>query len=451
MLVDVFLGAFAEAGEVVGTCDQAGEGIAEIGDQLFARGHGNGESGAFGNEFAGAAVIDDEGHKPEGHGFQDDPTAELAHGGEGEDLRTAEAIGHLRMIHPAGEFDLVGDAAVDGQLFQAGEFGAVADDVEGEAAFAAEGGGGFEEHVHALEGNEASYEGGAGGCRWRGRCPAREAIGVDGVLRDVDGLGMVLFREFTEGGAGGDEDGAGVASGGMEPRKRLVDVAEGVQPLTFRGPQFRVFLGPGNAAVERSQHEGNVQAGAAAGQRAGNDGRQRRDAVDEVELASGQACLELLPQPTFEDGIDEGGEGGIGGPTKGVAAAEHGADLPRAVLPEAVVDHFEVDAFAGAVGEAVLAIAFFGGEDGLADGGKGAAEGPADQGDGKALGVGSLGHEEDTRRTVVRHGAIGGWGFSGWGMWDSPDREDRDLPCGRFRCGRGCRRGSSRRKGFLSG
>src|SRR5262249_26234223 len=162
------------------------------------------------------------------------------------------------------------------------------DDLEAQPSRAGEGGRGLDELVHALDGHEPAREGDA-----QGQAPAllglaAEALGVDGVLRDVDRLAAVARLYLRPGVARADDDRGGVFPRAAVARQPSVGAAHEAQPFTLRPANVAEAARPGQPSVQRAEDEGNARLPAAARDRAGGRGAQGRETVHEIELASSE-------------------------------------------------------------------------------------------------------------------------------------------------------------------
>ena len=116
--------------------------------------------------------------------------------------------------------------------------------------------------------------------------------------------------------------------------------------------------------------------------------------MDEVELARFQTRFEVLPKSAFEEGIGEVREDGVEGPTEGVFAGKKLGGSPGEALGAAGVDGGEVAAFDEARAEEIVAVAGFGDDVGIGDGGDGLDGGPADEGGAGEGWIGAFGDKE---------------------------------------------------------
>lgn len=270
---DVVLGGAALLRERGGIGSEGGEESAEVGDDLFAAVKRKDVAGAGGDEFGRAAVVEDDGGQAEGHGFEHDAAAELAQAGEDEDIALLEAGLELVVVHPAVEADGGLDLELVDEGLEARALGAVADEIELKLAGAEEGGGGFEQQVHAFESHEAADEGGAEGAGGARRPGSKgEAGGVDGVFGEEDRLGVEMGRQFPQGGAGGGDEGCGVAAGAAEAGKEVIEAAEAAGGIFFLTTDVIETLGPRDTAVERAEHERDADAFELGSERAGGGG-----------------------------------------------------------------------------------------------------------------------------------------------------------------------------------
>ncbi len=309
---DVVLGGAALVGEGAGVGGEGGEEGAEVGDDLAAAAQGEDVAGVGWDELGWAAVIEDDGRDAEGHGLQNDAAAELAEAGENQHVALLQAGLELAVVYPAVEAGGGLDLELVDEGLEAGALGSVANQVELELSGAEEGGGGFEEHVHAFEGDEATDEGGAQGAGGaRGTRGEGEAGGVDGVFREEDGLRVQRWWELAQGGAGGGDEGGGVLAGAAEAGEQGVKAAEAAGGVFFLTADVVEAGGPGDAAVEGAEDEGEADLLEPEGEVTGGGGGEGEKAVDEVELASAEAGAELLPEGALEEGVGEVGEDGV--------------------------------------------------------------------------------------------------------------------------------------------
>lgn len=102
----------------------------------------------------------------------------------------------------------------------------------------------------------------------------------------------------------------------------------------------------------------------------------------------------MLPESAFEEGVGEVREDGVEGPTERVFAGKKPGGAPSEALGAAGVDGGEVAAFDEARAEEIVAVAGFGDDVGVGNGGDGLDGGPADEGGAGEGGVGTLGDEE---------------------------------------------------------
>lgn len=312
---DEGLGAGDEATGEVWVAEDAGHGGGEGGDVA-----GLDEEGAFvvGDDFRDAADGGGDGGDRGDHGFEEGVGGAFAEGGE--DGEIGDGVEGFGGVLVAGEGDAGREVELADEFFDAGAFGAIADDEQ----VGGEGGGelvdGAEEGEVVLFAREAADDEDdllIGGDVELGAEPgggvglAGAPVEADGVVDDFDaGGGDAAGDEFV---AEGLADGEDFGGGGEGPAVELV-VEAGFE------------VGPGVAVVEGDPGGEGGESGAA-GEEVGFDGV----GLDDVGLEALGECVERVGDGGVEgaafgdefDG-DAEGAGGFGEEGGGGVAGESG-------------------------------------------------------------------------------------------------------------------------------
>src|SRR5262245_9552213 len=179
--------------------------------------------------------------------------------------------------------------------------------------------------------------------------------------------------------------------------QQLVRTPQWDEPLALAADQFRELLRPPQPAIERAGDHRQV---GPRGQRADRGGRERCDAVDQVELACLQFAAEPFPHKVLEDDVAGPGHGRVDRPAELVAPANEPGEPVHGPGDELVVD---VDDFGQLrqVGRIdPVAVADVGDERDANVGptGQRAGQVVADERDAGPGGVAGLGDQEDANR-----------------------------------------------------
>ncbi len=141
-----------------GICGEACEKDTQITDDLATALQGQDVTGAWGDEFGRATVIEDDGGEAQGHGFKNHAAAEFPDAGKHEDIALAEAGLKLGVVDPAFELGAAVNLLAVDESLKAGTLGAIADEIEVDLALFDQGSGGFDEHVNAFESDQSADE-----------------------------------------------------------------------------------------------------------------------------------------------------------------------------------------------------------------------------------------------------------------------------------------------------
>jgi len=157
----------------------------------------------------------------------------------------------------------------------------------------------------------------------------------------------------------GGNDRGQVAIGGSMIWQQAIQLAKGNEPFAFLANEFRVFLRPGKSAVERPSNHGHVGFGC---KRTHGRRRERRDAMNEVELASLQSPTESFADHVLEDYIAWPGHGRVDRPAKLVAATQHLCEKVDRTGDPLVINEMHVGKFTNVRGGHAFAVADVGDE-----------------------------------------------------------------------------------------
>src|SRR5688500_5652183 len=120
---------------------------------------------------------------------------------------------------------------------------------------------------------------------------------------------------------------------------RVTDIRE---PFLLPPPLGIKLLRPWHAAVERAEHEWHTRLPAFGSEPARRRRTQRRDAMDDIELAVPNPVSELFPDEVLEVGVGESLNGGDGRPANARAPADRFADRMHPPRDRLGVDRREI-------------------------------------------------------------------------------------------------------------
>ena len=141
------------------------------------------------------------------------------------------------------------------------------------------------------------------------------------------------------------DDRRAVRPGRLDARHRLVETAHIGEPFLLLMALPGELARPGDAAIERADHERHARLAAAPGERACRRGAERRHAVDDVIFPGADIGAEALPDHPLEQRIGERLDGGHGRPALALAAAQQVRDLPERRHQRLGIDRGEVAPF----------------------------------------------------------------------------------------------------------